>query len=323
MPKGYHHLTYDQRCQIYALKKSGLSVPEISTQIGVNRSTTYRELKRNSGSRGYRFKQANTLAVARKQRASLTSNRKLTPNRVQAIEELLTLYQWSPEQISGYLKGETDFSISHESIYQHIWKDKRKGGSLYRHLRHKAKKYNKRGAQGAGRGLIPNRVDIEERPEIVEDKARLGDWEIDTLIGKEHIWAIVSMVDRRSKFTKLALVKDKRAVTVGEALCGRLLPFKDRVLTLTADNGKEFAGHEKIASTLGADVYFAKPYHSWERGLNEHTNGLVRQYFPKGTRFDTLTDEDVQKVEDLLNHRPRKVLGFKMPVEVFAQTTDP
>ncbi len=323
MPKGYQHLTYEQRCQIYTLKKSGLSIPKISAQIEVDRSTLYRELKRNSGSRGYRYKQANTLSVVRKQTASLKANRKLTPNRVQAIEELLTLYQWSPEQISGYLKKETEFSISHESIYQHIWKDKRNGGRLYKHLRHRAKKYNKRSAQGAGRGLIPNRVDIEERPEIVEEKARIGDWEIDTIIGKEHIGAIVSMVDRRSKLTKLALVKDKKAATVGEALCGTLLPFKDWVLTLTADNGKEFAGHRQIASRLEADVYFARPYHSWERGLNEHTNGLVRQYFPKGTRFDTLTDEDVQEVEDLLNHRPRKILGFKMPVEVFAQATDP
>jgi IS30 family transposase len=156
-------------------------------------------------------------------------------------------------------------------------------------VRHHGKKYNKRGSWKAGRGCIPGRVDISERPLIVEEKSRVGDWEIDTIIGKEHKGAIVSMVDRHSKLTLLAPVSRKTAQEVEEALTGRLAEVSDCVLTLTADNGKEFANHQVVAAQLGATVYFARPYHSWERGLNEHTNGLVRQYLPKNERLDAIT----------------------------------
>ena len=151
----------------------------------------------------------------------------------------------------------------------------------------------------------------------MEEKTRAGDWELDTIIGTGNSGAIVSMVDRASKCTKLQLVPNKTAPVVTAAIQESLKPLDDVVLTMTADNGKEFAKHKVLSETLNAAVYFATPYHSWERGLNEHTNGLVRQYFPKAKRFDTITAEDVQKVEDLLNSRPRKILGFKTPMEVF------
>ncbi len=196
--------------------------------------------------------------------------------------------------------------------------DRRAGGTLYRHLRRRGKKPNWRGGRHAGRGHIPGRVDIGERPWVVEEKSRIGDWELDTIIGARHWGALVSSVDRGSKFTFLERVEVKTAAAVTTALTRRMEPIRDRVHTLTADNGKEFAGHRAISDSLGAGFYFATPYHSWERGLNEHTNGLVRQYFPKGTDFRQVTEAQVRAVEDRLNHRPRKVLGYRTPAEVFA-----
>ena len=314
--KGYRHLTYEERCQIYALKKSGIPSSVIALDLGVHKSTINRELLRNSGDKGYRYKQAQRLSDEKRRQASCAPT-KMTDECIATIEDKLINEQWSPEQISGWMKRIFGYSISHESIYQHIWRDKKRGGSLYKHLRHGGKKYNKRSGTYAGRGCIPGRVDIDERPKVVDKKQRIGDWELDTIIGKNHNGAIVSMVNRASKFTKLMLVPYKTSDAVTSAITDALLPLKPFVFTMTADNGKEFAGHQELKAVLGAQVYFAKPYHSWERGLNEHTNGLVRQYFPKGTDFDSLRQDDVQEVESLLNSRPRKVLDFQTPMEVF------
>ncbi len=314
MPEGYHHLTYDQRCQIYILKERGDNQSEIAKAIGVNRSSVSRELNRNTGQRGYRHNQAQEKTQIRRSE-TLPPNLKMTPQLITTIEEKLKV-QWSPEQISGWLKKQGT-PISHETIYAYIWRDKRQGGSLYQELRHHGKKYNKRSKGTSGRGCISNRIDIDERPAIVEEKARLGDWELDTIIGAGQSGAIVSMVERTSKLTKLTRVDHKTAEEVEKALIERLKPVKDFVHTMTADNGKEFANHQKISIELEAGFYFAKPYHSWERGLNEHTNGLVRQYFPKNKRFDEITLEALEKVELLLNSRPRKVLYFETPLEVF------
>ena len=317
MPEGYLHLTYEQRCQIYALLQSGYSQAYIARQIGVDRSTISRELVRNTGARGYRFKQAHDKASRRRQEAS-DQPRKMTPDVVELIEEKLTQEQWSPDQISGRLAKDGVAFISHEIIYQHVWKDKKDGGKLYLHLRHSGKKYNKRKGKNSGRGLIPNRVDIDQRPAIVAAKSRIGDWEADTIIGANHKGAVMSHVERRSKYTKLAKLPDKSANSVVQACRRVLLPLADRIETITYDNGKEFASHAKIATSLRALCYFAKPYHAWERGLNEHTNGLVRQYFQKGSDLSMLSDADVQRVEDKLNSRPRKILGYQTPREVFS-----
>jgi IS30 family transposase len=318
MTKGYHHLTYEQRCQIYTLKKRGDSLAQIAKAIKVHRSTVYRELQRNKGLKGYRFKQAHDKAKSRRAIAQ-ESKLKLTTETIATIEELLT-FQWSPEQISGWLRRcMPNKAVSHESIYKHIWRDKKYGGSLYKNLRHRGKKYNKRAHKNAGRGFIQNRVDIKERPKIVEEKTRLGDWELDTIIGANHKGAIVSMVDRATKFTRLLKISSKKAKETTLALLKKLGPLKDFVLTLTADNGKEFADHKTVSQGLDADFYFATPYHSWERGLNEHTNGLVRQYFPKGCNFEEISCEEVKAVECLLNSRPRKALNFKAPIEVFIE----
>lgn len=313
MAKSYRHLTYDQRCQIFALKESGSFSSEIAKVIGVHRTTIFRELKRNSDTSGYHYQKAQEISLSRRSRPH---NKKMFPTMIMIIEEKL-LMDWSPEQISGWLKKNENISISHETIYKHIWQDKAKGGTLYKHLRHKGKKYNKRSGGSAGRGCIYNRVDIKERPAIVENKVRLGDWELDTIVGAKHKGAIVSMVDRTAKLTKLVKVNNKTAAEVRDALIKKLRPIRKFVFTLTSDNGKEFAYHQAVSRDIKADFFFATPYHSWERGLNEHTNGLVRQYFPKSTSFGDISEEDIERVEELLNNRPRKSLGYETPIEAF------
>ena len=309
----YHHLTYDQRCQIYTLKNRGDSCASISRALHVDPSTICRELRRNRGLKGYRYEQAHEKAASRK---NTKPNKKLTDALEATIIEKLGK-QWSPVQISGWLKRHSKKYVSFKTIYNYIRKNNLNGGLLYKELRHKGKKYHKQKNNTSGRGCIPGRIDISMRPAIVEEKSRLGDWELDTIIGAEHKGVIVTMVERVSKLTKLAKVPYKTASEVGKALIEKLNPIKKFVYTLTADNGKEFAYHQLVSLNLEADFYFATPYHSWERGLNEHTNSLIRQYFPKSQNLREVTDADILRVEALLNNRPRKILDFETPLEAF------
>jgi IS30 family transposase len=320
MPHGYRHLTYEQRCQIYALKKSGKTQAQIAKFLKISQSTISKELKRNIGKRGYRYKQANNEAIQRRSTVS-SVRRKMTPYVISFVEKEICENQLSPEQISGILKLRHAIDISHESIYQYIWKDKKQGGKLYKKLRRCGKKYNKRGALRAGRGMIPNRKGIECRPTIVDMKIRVGDYEVDTIVGANHRGAIVSIVERKTKVTFLGLVSGTKADETANVIIERLKPIELHTYTITSDNGKEFAKHESIAEALAIDFYFAQPYHSWERGLNENTNGLVRQYFPKGFDFTKLTEEQVLVVEEKLNNQPRKTLGYKTPNEEFTHLT--
>ena len=310
MTKNYKQLTYEQRCQISILKKRGDSQREIAVAIGVSQATVSRELARNTGERGYRHKQAQQKAVQRRREA--TKRTKMTPAMIETIESKLRI-EWSPEQISGWLLEEQEQLLSHESIYLHVWADKQGGGDLYKHLRRQGKKYDKRRNGKSTRGQIKNRVSIDERPEVVEDKSRIGDWEIDTMIGKGHSGALVTIVERVTNFTLSAQVDSKSAANVSRATIALLRPFKEVVHTITADNGKEFAYHEKISKALSADIYFAHPYSSWERGLNENTNGLLRQYFPKETDLKAVTQSEVVSAVRKLNARPRKGLAYKSP----------
>lgn len=225
--------------------------------------------------------------------------------------------QWSPEQISGYGKRHGLFSISHERIYQYILADKKTGGKLYLNLRRGKKKYRKRYGSPKRIHPIKNRVFIDDRPEVVDQKSRIGDWEIDTIVGKGNQDAIVTIVERFSKRTLIGRVTTKKAFDVAGEVLSLLTPIKDYVLTITSDNGVEFAQHEWIAKNLEASIYFAHPYHSWERGLNENTNGLIRQYIPKGSSFSSLTLDQVKEIENHLNSRPRKSLNYATPDEIF------
>jgi IS30 family transposase len=311
--KSYKQLTYEQRCQIYALKKTNNSQQVIADLIGVNQSVISRELKRNGGKRGYRFKQAQ--ALSDKRRLASAKALKMTDSLIFLINEKIKI-RWSPEQVSGWLDVEKGIKLSHETIYRHIWSDKISGGQLYLYLRRKGKTYQSRAKSQAGRGHIINRVSIDERPTIVDEKSRVGDWEIDLVIGKGHSGAIVTIVERSLSFTVSKRIFNKKADTVTKATIELLKPYKDVVHTITADNGKEFAYHEKMTEALEAPVYFADPYCSWQRGLNENTNGLLRQYWPKDTDFKKVSPSEVKAVILELNNRPRKKLGFKTPSDL-------
>ena len=311
--KIYTQLTQAQRYQISAMKKIGHRQKEIAEELGVNKSTISRELRRNTGERGYRPKQAHEKALNRRSKAKIQIG-----EEVWEIVEAKLRQDWSPEQVSGWLKRAGKQSLSPEWIYQHVLADKAAGGDLYSHLRCHQKRRKRYGSYDR-RGKLPHRVSIEERPKPVEQRERLGDWEADTLVGKAHQGALVSLVERRSRYTLLLPVNRRPADLVRHATISLLLPFIDRVHTITGDNGKEFAEHIQIAETLKAAFYFAHPYSAWERGTNENTNGLVRQYFPKSTNFSKVTDADSLSVADKLNQRPRKCLAFRTPFEVFCE----
>jgi IS30 family transposase len=308
----YAQLTQEERYQIHALMKAGHNQTEIAEMLGRHKSTISRELRRNRGLRGYRPKQAHRLSVERRQ--SKAQPRIASAHWV--LVERLLREDWSPEQISLWLNDEAGIQISHEWIYQYVLQDKSMGGDLYRHLRCQ-KQRRKRYGSYSRRGQLVNRVSIDERPAVVDTRSRLGDWELDTIIGKGHKQAIVSLTERKSRLTLIQKVERKTASNVTQAILGLLKPIAHRVHTLTSDNGKEFAGHETIAKGLGAKFFFAHPYASWERGLNENTNGLIRQYFPKHRDFTTITQAEIIRVMDKLNNRPRKCLGIKTPNQVF------
>ena len=317
MTQCYRHLQYDERCQIRALHQQGVSISEIARQLGRHKSTVSRELRRNAGKAGYRHKQAQRKSEQRRRLAS-SGPRKLTAAVWNIVRTLLLLH-WSPEQIAGRLKRCGVVSVSFSWLYQRIHQDRARGGKLYIFLRQRGRKRRCKAAGAAGRGCIPHRRDISERPAAVDEKRRAGDWEGDTIIGKGHQGAAVTLVERVSKYLVLKPVARKTAALVGHAVTDLLAPFAPLVLILTFDNGKEFAGHRDIAQALSADVYFARPYSSWERGLNEHTNGLVRQYVGKGETLRDIDPARLQQAADRINHRPRRELDFRTPHEVFSE----
>ncbi len=308
----YTQLTREQRYQIYALMKAGHNQTRIAAVINCHKSTISRELRRNRGLKGYRPYQADELAYDR-QCAAYRS--RIAWQTWQQVERLLG-QDWSPEQIAGRLKLEQQPTVSHECIYLYVYADKRRGGTLHQHLRSQ-KKQRKRYSGYIRRGQIPNRISIDKRPQIVASKGRFGDWEADTIVGARHKGGILSVVERKSKLTRLRKLATKGAAEMKDNAILLLAPLAAKVHTITVDNGKEFCDHELIAAGLNARLYFAHPYSSWERGLNENTNGLVRQHFPKKYEFARITNQDLQQVEDLLNNRPRKTLGYRTPNEVF------
>lgn len=311
----YTQLTQEERYQIYALKKAGHSQAEIARVIVRDPGTVSRELRRNRGLKGYRPRQAHDLALERRRD-------KVRPSLGAAIwhqVEALLREAWSPAQIAGRLWREQKVSISHEWIYQYVYADKRSGGDLYRYLRCQKVRRKRYGSYDR-RGRIPNQVSIDERPAIVASKRRFGDWEGDTVIGKGHRGALVTLVERKSLYTVIRAVLQKTAAAVRRAVVDGLAPYIDWVHTITYDNGREFADHEHMAGDLDARIYFAHPYASWERGVNENTNGLIRQYFPKARDLTTVTQRETEIAMDKLNHRPRKSLDYRTPYEVFFNT---
>jgi len=307
----YTQLTQGQRYQIKALLDIGRKQKEIAHQLGVDKSTISREVHRNRGQRGYRPKQAHEKAVDRRKRKAGVP---ILQETWQLIEAKLQL-DWSPEQISGWLKKEQLPSVSPEWIYQYVYADKRAGGTLHRHLRCQ-KKRRKRYGQYDRRGIIPARRSIELRPETVKWRERLGDWEGDTIIGKRHRGALVTLTERKSRFTLVRKVAQKSAELVTQAVIDSL-SWVQHLETITSDNGKEFAAHQRISNELLIDFYFAHTYAAWERGTNENANGLIRQYLPKDRDLSTVSAQEEIMIMDRLNLRPRKCLAFRTPFEVF------
>ena len=312
----YHQLTQAQRYQISALRSLGHSYTEIAQVIGVHKSTISREMARHPWTTS-RWWALVAHSKARTQRRKPVYR---IPPAVWGEVDRLIGEDWSPEQVSNRLQLEQGFRISPEWIYQHIFADQRRGGELYKHLRHLNKR-KKRGRRVERRGGLTNMQSIDLRPAIVERRERLGDWEGDTVQGKRNGPVLLTLTERKSRFTVLALAKRLTAPVVREEICSRLLPFKGRLYSLTSDRGKEFAEHVQISKALGIAYYFAHPYSAWERGTNENTNGLLRQYFPKSTSFLAITEAEIDHAMHQLNHRPRKILGFRTPFEVFFDVT--
>ena len=310
----YTHLTQCERYQIQALKDNNFSLRHIAKQLARSASTIAREIHRAQAEHSYQADAAHGLAL--KRQAMCRNAVRIAPERWQAIEAYLRLYL-SPEQVCGRLALECAASISHESIYQHVYADNARGGDLLSYLRCQKARRKRYGSGNERRGQLKNRVCIEQRPAIVQARSRIGDWEGDTVIGHGNTGVLVTLVERCSRYTLVRHLPNREAAPVSAAILEMLRPHKVQCLTLTFDNGKEFADHVFFGNCLDAEVFFAHPYHSWERGTNENTNGLLRQFFPKRMSFASVRCVDVDDAAYKLNHRPRKCLGYRTPHEVF------
>lgn len=314
------HLTLQQRYEIQTLLHFNKKQSEIALLIGKHKSVVCRELKRNSDANGKYY--AENAHKASREREQLKRKKILFTDEIKAYVTLSLKNDLSPEQIKGISVKENIACVSHERIYQYVWHDKQFKGNLHLHLRNKGRRYRKRGSLKDNRGIIKNRVDISQRPAIVDEKQRFGDLEIDTMIGKNHKGVLLTINDRATGIVLIRKLKDKDANALYLKTVQALRPLRYLLHTITSDNGKEFACHEKISLLLSIQMYFARPYHSWERGANENLNGLIRQYFPKGCDFTSITPRQISRVQDILNNRPRKRFNFDTPLERFEQLTN-
>ena len=310
VPTKYRHLHLQDRYTIQALRKLGVSSAGIAEELGVSESTISREIRRNSGLKGYRPKQAHRKACERKARSR--RDRVIVGEIKDEVESRLAEFH-SPEQISGSIAANGLEAPSHQTIYTHIRRDRKAGGNLYRSLRRGGRKYYRRHTKGSGRGKIPDRVGIEERPPAIENRRCYGHWEADLVEGSKGSGFILALYERKSRTYLLSKIEDKKSVTVSEAIVSKLAGWK--VQSVTYDNGLEFSGHVAVGVALDAKSYFCNPYHSWEKGGVENANGLLRQYLPKGMRFEEVDDVLLEGIEEEINMRPRKVLGFDCPMD--------
>jgi len=320
--KNYTHISVEQRIKIEVLLKAGHKTSFIAKQLDIHRSSIYRELKRNQTKTG-KYNAAFAQELSDEQKERFSYNRSFTFSMEKFIIEKLSKEQWSPEQIWGYCKENNIDMVSHESIYKFVYQDKDKGGLLYKNLRVASKKYRKRYGSGKNkRGIIKDKISIDERPEYINNKQSAGHWEIDTIVGKDNKGAIVTIAERATAFVLIAKLKGKNAQELAEAVVKLMMPFKELVLSITSDNGTEFAMHKYISKKLGTLFYFAHPYSSWERGLNEYTNRLIRQYIPKKTDFKNINNLHINEITMKLNRRPRKNLNYNTPGKVFLTKFD-
>ena len=312
------HLTYEQRYAISVMLQSGSTQTSIAQALGRSKSVISREINRNRDGRSNKYtsdlaqRKCENRHKIKKKHIKLTSE--MRTYIIQKLEEKL-----SPEQIVGFSHRHGIECVSHQWIYRLVWENKKRQGKLCKHLRSRGKPYKKRGHIGKKPGQPPNKISIIDRPAIVNERTRLGDLEVDTVIGKHRKMALVTINDRTTGMLKVSRIDHKTSELVTSKLIELLMPWKDILHTITADNGSEFAKHEIIAKELDIDFYFAEPYKSWQRGSNENLNRLVRQYFPKGTDFNKVDPDYINFVENQINQRPRKRFGFLSPIEMFNQ----
>ena len=318
----YVQLTPEDRYVIAHLKMFKLSLREIARRLNRHHSTISRELKRNGPTFPggvYWYDSAQPRAMQRRAQPR-HQRRRAQPDLYQYVVQRLQAL-WSPECIAGRLAldypSERSMRASHEAIYRWIVRDAKAGGQLYRCLCLAHKHRRKQRRYGSLRGLIPGRVSIAERPSVVDKRKRFGDWEGDTVYGRRTRICLLTQVERKSRYLLAGKVEDRRAATVAQ----RKIEQFSRVprawrQTLTLDNGKEFAAFKQVEHSTGLRVYFADPYCAWQRGTNENTNGLLRRYYPKGTDFSQVSDDQLAFAVHALNNRPRKCLGYRTPFEV-------
>jgi IS30 family transposase len=311
------HITQAQRYEISAYLKIHYKQEKIAELIGVSQAAISKEIDRNKTKNDvYSAKIAQENADFRKVR--FKKNRTFTAEIEKNVRQKITEEQWSLEQIVGEAKLRGEKIVSVERIYQCIRADKKNGGTLYRSCRHKLK--HRKRPVSAGKSLITNRISIDERPSIISNRERFGDWEMDLIEGKNHQNFILTLVERYTRFMMMTkLDSGKNADGVVKSVVKLLLPYKNVTHSITTDNGKEFAGHEEMCRRLNIIVYFADPYSSWQKGSIENINKLVRQYLPKGTDFDTVSNSDLLKIQYKLNKRPRKILNFVSPLYCFGK----
>ncbi len=317
MPQ-YQHLSNEERFYIWNALREGCSQQHVAKTLNRSPSTISREIRRNRAARSimYTHYWACEMVKWRKRWIARTKHRKVTEEIGQMIEQLIKQFL-SPEQASGYLKAHHNITLSHETIYRYIYEDVARHMELKPFLRQGKKIRRKRYGSGDRVSKIPNRTCISDRPKIVDKKTRIGDWECDSVVGLDRKSVLVTVVDRVTLYTCCARVYTHTAEVVSNAIIRMLKPHMDKVKTLTFDNGSEFFKHEKIANALKAKTYFALPYSSWERGVNENTNGLLRQFFPKKTDFNLVTNQELKNAVDNLNNRPRKTRGYLTPNQMF------
>jgi transposase, IS30 family len=314
----YTQITLQERYAISALRKLGYTGAAIARELGRHRSTVSREVRRNvwrEDGRTYRAFKAQGY-TNRRRRVSRRNTQ--FGNADWALVERLLCEDWSPEQIVGRCARVGVLRISHETIYRRIWKDKARGGTLWTHLRVVTKPFRKRYGRYDSRGRLAGKRHISERPAGAAHRSRFGHWEGDTVLGNtQHGACVVTLVERKSGFTAIGLLAKRAAPEVNARLRQLITAQPRTVRTITLDNGTEFHSYKKLEATIAARCYFATPHHSWERGTNENTNGLIRQYLKKRASMEHLTQRDCQRVADTLNRRPRKRLGFRTPEEVY------
>lgn len=313
----YHQITSEERYMLSSLRTQGFSQAAIARQLGRHRSTIGRELKRNSARLDGRYRVETAIERTNGRRSRSRRNRRFAPADLQRVEALLIAEQWSPEQISGHLRRTGQLRISHETIYRHVWHDRRHGGELHRHLRGANKKRRKRYRHHDSRGHLAGKRHISERPASVETRKRIGHWEIDTVMGDPSKHCIVSLVERKSGFLQIGKLRARTADKTTNRTVKLIARHPGSFDTITADNGTEFHSYKDIERATGVKFYFATPHHSWERGTNENTNGLIRQYLPKRMSMAKLTQQQCNVIASKLNARPRKRLDYRTPAEVF------